>query len=749
MFLKSNVRFLLPLVVFLILVALFCVTALDRYTTAWFRKDIDIRAKLISNTMHTFFTNALNKNDDIVTVEKVLNRVTKDERLYAVILCNASGERKFESSEAPKQITCQPLSETKEAEILTVKYNDSNLRIFREPLELGSAIIVHDMKFASERTFSAKVYIFLVFLGLAAIISIVTVLIARAAIKGFALGVRELIRGKGEIGDTTENSGPEFTPIVKEMKALVRELKLDKRLAESASVVWSPETLRQILHSRLADDQVIIVSNREPYIHNKNNGKIELQFPASGVVTALEPIVKACAGTWIAHGSGSADKEVVDQHDHIAVPPGENLYSLRRIWLTEEEEQGYYYGFANEGLWPLCHIAHTRPTFRSSDWDYYQKINERFAEAVLAEAKADDPVVLVQDYHFALLPSLIKQRLPKATIITFWHIPWPNPEVFGICPWREEILKGLLGSTIVGFHTGFHRNNFLETVDRFIESRINYEDSTVSCSNEMTAVKSYPISIDWESRWKYANTTIEECRTSILKRHKLDKSIKVAVGVERLDYTKGIVERFYAVERLLELHPEYVGKFTLVQIAAPSRSKIESYKTLAQKVQDVAAQINSRFENPNCLPIILIMQHHNPSEVAEYFRASDLCLVTSLHDGMNLVAKEYIASRDDEQGVLILSMFAGASRELPESLIINPYSTNECANALNIALKMSPEEQKSRMQSMREQVKEFNVFRWAGRMLLDAAKVRERNRLLEQLPEINASLEDQGYQVFR
>jgi len=476
---------------------------------------------------------------------------------------------------------------------------------------------------------------------------------------------------------------------------------------------------------------VLIVSNREPYVHVKRKDNvIEIQRPASGLVTALEPIVRACSGTWIAHGAGSADRETVDKNDHVMVPPERPAYRIRRVWLSPEEEQGYYYGFANEGLWPLCHIAHTRPVFRAPDWEYYQAVNRRFAEIVADEAHTEDPIILVQDYHFALLPRMVRERLPRATIITFWHIPWPNPEAFGILPWREEILDGLLGSSILGFHTQFHCNNFFDTVDRFLEARVDRETFSISYGGDTTEVRRYPISIEWPPAALQVQPPVAECRKRVRERFGLAPEVKLGVGVDRLDYTKGILERFSAIERLFELEPRWIGKFAFIQVAAPSRSSIDEYQNLDADVRALAARINERFGKGDYQPIILRIEHHDAAQVYELYRASEVCIVSSLHDGMNLVAKEFVAARDDEQGVLILSQFTGAARELAESLIVNPYDFEQSAAALHLALTMSPEEQRARMRSMRNLVQEFNVFRWAGRMLLDAARMRHRTRML-------------------
>jgi trehalose 6-phosphate synthase len=547
-----------------------------------------------------------------------------------------------------------------------------------------------------------------------------------------------MLKGEGLLTPLTqEQQAPELRPLAKDLRSLVQALEADRRMRDESQISWTPTSLKTILHEQLSGDQVLIVSNRQPYVHNWHDQKIEVQVPASGLVSALEPVMRACSGVWIAHGNGSADQDVVDKRSHVGVPPEHPAYEIRRVWITPEEEAGYYYGFANEGLWPLCHIAHVRPTFRSSDWNHYVAINERFAQAVSEEATTDNPVVLVQDYHFALLPKLIRDKLPNATIITFWHIPWPNAESFGICPWRQEILEGLLGSSILGFHTRVHCNNFIDSIDRVLEARIDRNSSTVSYGGKLTAVKPYPISIEWPLRSVQDQRPVPECRTRVRELYGLPPDRLVGIGVERLDYTKGILERFMAVERLLELQPEWIGKFTFIQIAAPSRAIIEQYQHLTNQVFALAEQINKRFGRDGYEPICLKVQHHEPPQVCECYRGADVCVVSSLHDGMNLVAKEFIGARDDEQGVLILSQFTGAARELTEALVINPYDIDQFAAALHVALTMPKVEQRARMQSMRGLIQEFNVYRWAGRMLTDAARMRQRERVMKQVGRTN------------
>jgi trehalose 6-phosphate synthase len=499
--------------------------------------------------------------------------------------------------------------------------------------------------------------------------------------------------------------------------------------ADAALVHWSPQTLRTILDEELPGAQVIVVSNREPYIHNRSGDGIDLVVPASGLVSALEPITRACAGTWIAYGGGTADRLTVDENDRVEVPPDKPSYTLRRVWLTEEEHQGYYLGFANEGLWPLCHIAFTRPLFRASDWETYEAVNQRFADTVVAEARNERPIVLVQDYHFALLPRMIRERLPEAIVITFWHIPWPNSEVFSICPWREKILDGLLGSSIIGFHTQFHCNNFVESVDRFLESRIEREDSAISYGGETTLVHAYPISIEWPPDLLARLPSVADCRRRVRRKYGLADDVKLCVGVERLDYTKGILDRFQALDELFMQYPEWIGRLVFLQIAAPSRGTLPAYRMLHDECDARAEELNRRYGSDGYKPVLMVAEHHSQAEVYEIYRAADLCMVTSLHDGMNLVAKEFVAARDDEQGVLLLSTFAGASKELLEALIVNPYDTATMSEALLQALTMTPGEQSQRMRRMREIVRDNNVYRWAGSMLLDAARLRKRGDL--------------------
>ena len=734
---RLSLRFILPLICALSLIAYAVVPIVNTLTFKWFVNDTEIRSEVVTNTLHDSLVQLLKKPSPI-KIRQLFNRAIKDDRIYALGFCTPQGQLKYATSLFPKKIKCEPPDSGASARGRLLQRRHGLLHLAYHAVishgkVLGEIVLIHDMSFAQRRTSETQRYVFYFFIILGVIIAIVTVIVAQLSWKGWIRGLRSVMRGEGLLRPMTLDTSAEIRPIVKDLRELVRDIDTERRARDESQITWTPRALKEILHNELAGDEVLIVSNREPYIHVKKDGQIEIHTPASGLVTALEPIMRACSGTWIAHGSGNADRESVDKKDHVRVPPENPSYQIRRVWLSKDEEAGYYYGFANEGLWALCHIAHVRPIFRSRDWQKYVAVNKKFAQAVAEEATTDDPVILVQDYHLALLPKMIRELLPKATVITFWHIPFPNPEVFGICPWREELLKGLLGSSILGFHTRFHCHNFMDTVDRFLESRVSRESMTISRKGEQTAVMPYPISIEYPVKWLKTQKAVVECRTHIRRMHDMPNNHLIGLGVDRLDYTKGILERFRAVERLLELEPTWVGKFSYIQIAAPSRTSIDEYRRFDSEVRELATKINQRFGQDGYEPIHLKIEYYDPPQIYEFFRACDVCFVGSLHDGMNLVAKEFIASRDDEQGVLILSQFAGASRELPEALIVNPYNIDQCAAALHVALEMPRDEQRNRMRSMRGLIQEFNVYRWAGRMLLDAARLRRRSRLFEDI----------------
>lgn len=730
--LNLQLRFLIPLVLTLVAAAYLALPLMDQLNLRWYSRDLNARGISLANAMSDTIVEAV-RQDRMGRLQIVFDRAVSDERLFAIGLCSLDGRLLRRTANFPQSLTCdQARAEASQADPrLQLAGGAVHVGVHPVSAEAGPVallVVLHDLSFIDRRSLDTKRYLIVFITCLGLVIVLITTVVAHLSWRGWVAGVRGILRGEGLLRPWL--AAPEVAPVAADLRARLRDLEDEYRRALGPQAEWDPARLRALLHSQLRGDQVIVVSNREPYIHERTDEGIVVQRPASGLVTAVEPVMRACSGTWIAHGSGSADRDVVDRHDRVDVPPENKEYTLRRIWLTEAEEQGYYYGFANEGMWPLCHVAHVRPVFRESDWEYYRMVNQRFADAVVEEARGEDPIVLVQDYHFALLPAMIRARLPRATILTFWHIPWPNPESFGICPWRKEILQGMLGSTILGFHTRFHCKNFIETVDRFLEARIEHEHSTISYQDKETLVESYPISIEWPSDAQRARwPSIEECRRRAFERLGLPEHTVMALGVDRFDYTKGILERLHAVERLLEKRPEWIGRFVFVQIAAPTRASLEEYRSFHERIDRVTARINERFGRPGYRPVHLVAQHHSHEQVTELFRACDVCVVTSLHDGMNLVSKEFVAARDDERGVLILSRFAGAARELTEALIVNPYHVEETADALHRAATMPEPEQRERMASLRMTVREFNVFRWAANMLADASRSRLRERI--------------------
>jgi trehalose 6-phosphate synthase len=602
----------------------------------------------------------------------------------------------------------------------------------------GALVLVEDAEYIRTESVAVWGRSFLWIAAFVVLIAGVTVLMVRWFLMKPMTRVAERLRRlrMGHIDDVGEDSTRDlglFSPIAREVETMAESLiearasaASEARLRDEGAHIWTAERLAANMRERSGSSRIFVVSNREPYIHVRKGRETVCIVPPSGLVTAIEPVLRACDGVWVAHGSGSEDAANVDKFDRLRVPPDDPHYTLRRVWLSSEEEAGYYDGFANEGLWPLCHIAHTRPIFRASDWEYYKEVNGKFAHAVLEEMKnSTNPTVFVQDYHLALLPQLVKAARPDARVAIFWHIPWPNPEAFGICPWQAELLDGLLGADLIGFHIPLHCNNFLSTVDRVLESRTDREHMTASRNGHVSTVHPYPVSVAFDSAEKN-RTAKRPSRDTLLAEFGLHAETLV-VGVDRLDYTKGIVERLTAIEHLFEAHPWYLERLTMVQIAAPSRTRIPTYLDLHQRVVETVERINQRYQTPQWKPVLLIERQCNHEEVERWYRAADLCLVTSLHDGMNLVAKEFVAARDDDDGVLVLSKFTGAAIELGDALLVNPYDIEGVAEAIHHGLEMDSAERRKRMQRMRRQVLEHNVYRWAATLLGDLRELRMEN----------------------
>jgi trehalose 6-phosphate synthase/phosphatase len=732
MFRSVMLRFVLPVALASCVVAFFGLPYIERLLAEWFRSDVELRSQLVMHTMEEPITDLVGKASD-ARLKVYLTKVTADERLLAILVCRPDGLTIYKTERTPAAISCETNAKTTPAVPRVQQLPSGSVQISRFDFDSADPVpfrvlMVHDLSFVDRRQRTARDFV-LVFIGISVLLlALLVVLVAWLQLRRWVNVLIGDIRGKRFL-DNAE-SPRSSQPILTKVREVLAEAEEKQRLEIDFRENWTPQALKQVVHDHLHSAQVLIVSNREPYIHNYDaDHRPVVQVPASGMVTALEPIMRACAGTWIAHGAGPADRETVDRFDQIRVPPDDPSYTLRRVWLSTEQEQGYYYGFSNEGLWPLCHLAYVRPAFRPTDWLAYEEVNAKFADVVAAEANTDSPVVMIQDFHFALLPKLIRAKIPKATIALFWHIPWPNAETFGVCPWKREILLHMLSADILGFHTRFHCQNFLETVDRYVECQIDHEHMTVTLQGRVCRVAPYPISIEWPPRWLEHLPDVSICRAAVRERYRIGPDVVIGLGVERWDFTKGIIERFHALELLLDKNPRHKGRISLLQIAAPSRSTLPAYQALQEQTYSEVTRINAKFGEGDWLPIVLIDKHQEPERVFELYRAADFCLVNSLHDGMNLVAKEFVASRDDEDGVLILSTFAGASRELAEAVLINPFDVNETAEAMEVAMGMGRDERRDRMSLMRRTVKENNVYRWAGRMLMDAARIRTRQNL--------------------
>jgi trehalose 6-phosphate synthase len=497
-------------------------------------------------------------------------------------------------------------------------------------------------------------------------------------------------------------------------------------------VTWTKARLESVARNRLGGAKLIVVANREPYSHRSRDGHLECVRPAGGLTTALDPVMRACGGVWVAHGSGEADREASDDRGRVAVPPGDPSYVLHRVWLTNDQFEGYYSGFANSALWPLCHHAYQRPAFDPDQWAVYREVNRLFAAAVLEEARGGPAIVFVQDYHLALLPRLLKDARPDLVVAQFWHVPWPNPETFRVCPWAGPILDGLLGNDYLAFHTQRHCNNFLDTVDRTVECRVDRDRFAVVRHDRLTRVRPHPISIDPDAAAEHLGPGWERRAAAFRRDHQLGGR-QLLVGVDRLDYTKGIPERLRAVGRLLDRHPDLKGTFHFLQVAAPSRTTLPAYRELGDEVRAVAARVNAAHGDDRWRPVVLLNEQYGPEEVYLLYRTADGCVVSSLHDGMNLVAKEFVAARGDGQGVLVLSEFAGAACELTDAVIVNPFDPDGLADGLYAALTMPADEQRRRMRRMRRQVGGHNVYRWAGTILTEVAGLVRRDRALPRV----------------
>jgi alpha,alpha-trehalose-phosphate synthase [UDP-forming] len=745
-----SLRLILALIIGVTFVSLASSWYEVRTTKDALRRDLESKAETLGQSLAASAESPLEAGD-IGRLERMVQRSSNRDHLLGIGIYGRDGTTLAATpdlgpllSAAPKLMTDALVGNRSESEFVRVHLKRTHMLV--TPIRtadnkvIGEIVVVHDATYIRTEIVRIWSRVFLRVALQVLVIAVITFLVLRWSLAGpiahVAQWIKALRTGRHAIQPSAQDLGPllpfanEVAPMAESMRQARAAAEAEARLRNINESLWTAQRLADHVRQKLGGNNLFLVSNREPYTHTRQDKKIVVKVPASGLVTAIEPILRACHGTWVAHGSGNADAETVDAHGRLQVPPDDPRYTLRRIWLSTEEENGYYNGFANEGLWPLCHIAHTRPTFRMSDWEHYNRVNKKFVDALVEEIGGEEhPVVLIQDYHFALLPRMLKERLPNARVAIFWHIPWPNAESFSICPWQRELLDGLLGADLIGFHTQAHCNNFLETVDHELEAKVDWEHFAIERNQHRSSVLPFPISVDLvEDRFDAeSEINAEEERSALLQELGIEATF-LGVGVDRVDYTKGILERFLAIESLLERYPKYQGKFTFIQIGAPSRTRIKRYAEFQAEVRGEAERINARFRRGKWKPIIFQNREHTHEEVQRYYRAAHLCMVTSLHDGMNLVAKEYVAARQDGRGVLILSRFTGAARELYDAIIVNPYDVESTAEAIAQALEMNVSEMVDRMSRMRKSVRERNIYWWAGSLIGELCELRLKQK---------------------
>jgi len=708
--------------------------------------DVQRKAKAIAESMELSVQYVL-ENNDLKNANYLVEKFQARERLQGCVIYNKEGNvfaitRRFLDWKEKQKPYLDEVVQTKEPRGGLEQFKEYTVYSYVLPIIgkdkalIGLVEIIYDTSYVFSRLAALWRRISWTLIILVVLIVVVSVFLHKQI---FVLPVTRLTewfkhfqKGETDTGFPIKEKG-ELGKLANEVEQVALSLRVARKsISEVASErlqkdeLWTEAKLRDLIHAKLGDNAFFVISNREPYMHviNETTDVVSCIRPASGVVTAIHPIMCACGGTWIAHGAGNADKKFVNSKDKLGVPPEDNRYILKRVWLSKEEENGYYYGFSNEGLWPLCHNTHTRPIFRQEDWLIYKEVNKKFADSVLEELPVKSPFIFIQDYHFTLLGKMIKEKRPDAKIALFWHIPWPTPEAFQICPYHKEILEGMLGCDLIGFHVQNHCNNFLDTANRLLESRVDTERFSIVRSGKETCVRAFPISINGHLNRQSKNCDTQKQVEKLRQEFSLQGMV-VGLGVDRIDYTKGIVERVLAIDRFLEKYPRYRKKFAFVQIAAPSRTHIKRYHDLIAEIDELVEKKNWKYSDDGWKPILYLKRHFSEDEIANFYALADFCIVSSLHDGMNLVAKEYVAEKRDMQGILILSQFTGAAKELTDAVLINPYSIEEFADSILYAIEMPSEEKRVRMQHMRQVIAENNVYRWAANIITELTALKK------------------------
>ncbi len=689
----------------------------------WTDRDLSRHAHLIGVAVESHARDATPE-----TLQRVLDSVSDSEDAAGLLVCSAADARialtgsggELECRSEVAQASMRSKGKTARGVIGT-----RSVLVTAHPIgAAGTVFVLQDRSFVDAR----RKHLLLVLFISAEAVLLALLFLARA---GAWLGSRRTEEAARSVVRQMRSPTATGSHVPADLRLLARDVHDTVELLRATPDRRGAARLRAFVETRIPSGGLVVVANREPYAHERKvDGRVVIERPASGLVTAIEPILRACGGTWVGHGSGAADRAHADRAGRLAVPPAAPEYTLRRVWLGEDEYERYYSGFANEGLWPLCHIAHTQPAFRAADWAAYQSVNETFARAAVEEAAAGS-LLLIQDYHFALVPRMIRNQTPHAVTSLFWHIPWPNAEMVGICPWKESLLEGMIGADVVGFHTRQHCLNFLESAERYLECRVDREQMSVTYGGHRARVRAYPISVEWPYP-----AAPRDAGSSLRRSLGIPMDAHVSVGVDRADYTKGLLERVAAIELLLEQNPLLIGRYVLVQLASPTRSSIRRYQQLADDLREAVARVNDRFGTAAWKPIVLQMKTFTPHEVRRHYAMANSAVVTPLHDGMNLVAKEYVASCEDGDGALVLSEFAGAAKELEGALVVNPYDAQQVAQAILRAIHMPGVERRARMQVMRDQIASSSIYHWSEKLLTDMCEVRqERARFWpERLP---------------
>ncbi len=712
--------------------------------------DLNRRAKIIARGIEPVARRALNRPPPS-NEENLAERLAGQERTLGILLCTPDETLIARSAPLAEIISCSDPAVRKaiqksETQLWMGKSGSRTFHFFLDPLVertgqiSGALIVAHDATYIEQRTRSNLIISASVLIFFAALASAFTYFLSRFSYQRSILKFMEWIRSVKSQATYSTPPTSLLAPVSEEVAELAAKLRSARETAREVSRsrqvrdLWTSARLKAHAFTHFGDRKLIVISNREPYVHTREAGKIQLQIPASGVVTALDPLLKAISGLWIAHGSGEADRETSDRHGKLLVPPDAPYYTLKRVWLSKEEEDGYYYGFSNETLWPLCHQTYSRPHFEEEEWKQYQNVNLKFSKQALEECDQQTPFFLIQDYHFTLLPQMIRKERSDAVIGLFWHIPWPTPEVFRICPWKKEILKGMLGADLIGFHLSSYCTQFLHTVNTFLPVQIDWDRLAILHEGGTTLVKPFPISIQpWSERNRIPEKELETQATRIREELRIINT-RLIISVDRLDYTKGIPERLAAIDLFLERYPHYRGQVSFIQLGAPTRVHIPQYRHLMTEIEKRIDEINWRHGSETWKPIHLLKQNHSPEIVYLFLRMAEICVVSSLADGMNLVAKEFVSARRNEDGVLILSEFAGVSQDFTDALQVNPYDRGSFAEALRSALEMPPDEQMKRMIRLKSQVTENNIYRWAADLLSELARFAE--------PAILSKIED-------